>query len=102
MASTHTTRNHHIAQLRSAITALLKAQELWNSLRNDWDGGISTWLIDASSSDPDAIDYEGHDFTPNHEGLIKADIGDAYTSLTSIGTTINTHITNLVKLRKYT
>lgn len=101
MASTHEDRNQFIALTRGASRQLLDMKEQLDGLKTDWDGGMSTYLIDASGNDPDNPNYEGHDFTPNAEGLMKADITAAFNTFGNILSAFTSgDITNLVNVKK--
>jgi hypothetical protein len=101
MASTPGNRSGNISEIRQAGSQLLDAVDKLNALRATWDGGMSTWVIDASGDDPAAEGYNPHDFAGSNAGLMKADIAavigttlDAVNALMAAG-----HRTNLEKAR---
>ena len=99
--STHRTRNHFVAQVRAAVTDVIKLKATIDALLTDWYGGVEPDFEDATGADPNAQGYAGGDMTPNHEGLVKQDIADALAALTAVSAEIEAQIAALVNVRKY-
>lgn len=71
--ATFSHRNDLITKTRQASTALLKAHADLEAAAAAWNRGISSQIVDATGTDPNAAGYQAHDFQ-GHEGLVKADI----------------------------
>jgi len=101
MANTKNERNRFITKSREAANTALQLKALLEAMQTDWNN-MSSYLEDASGSDPDAQDYDGGDFTPGHDGLMVVDITAAYTTFEHILVAFALdHVTNLVNARKY-
>ena len=65
-----------ISRSRQASTKLLAAAAELEACAAAWNRGISTQIIDATGTDPEAVGYDANDFKGN-EGIVKADITKA-------------------------
>lgn len=85
--ATFSHRNDVITRSRQAATALLAATADLEAAKAAWGRGISTQIVDATGTDPNAEGYQANDFL-GHEGLVKADItkvlGDALDALRTV------------------
>ena len=98
--STAGTRSDFVTNTRNAARAVIEDVSELRELKRQWDAGMSTWLVDASGSDPAAAGYEPGDFDGTNAGLMKADVTAVFTTLAAIEVLLAAgHETNLEKVR---
>jgi hypothetical protein len=65
-------------EARDAVTQLLDGYDHLVNIKNEWDNGISSQIVDATGSDPNAVGYAANDFA-GMEGLKKSDFNQVLT-----------------------
>ena len=71
-------------EARDAATQLLDAYDKLVGLKNEWDNGVSSQIINASGNDPAEPGYAANDFA-GMEGLMKADFNQVFgTAMTAL------------------
>jgi hypothetical protein len=99
MAYTRSVRSDYIGDVCRAATEALHLRDIVYSLEKERDEGVQAALIDATGDDPEAEGYVANDFA-GHEGLVKANLADAFTALDAIIAPMNAgHGVTLQKIR---
>jgi len=97
--TTEGTRSDFITQVRQAARETLAAVDTLTALQTQWGRGMNAWLVDAHGT-PGTPDYEPGDFAGANEGLTKADVTAAFTTLDALQALLaQGYGTNLEQLR---